>query len=292
VANQNIPKQAEKISADCPHCGFSQLESAYAKSTFCRKCGQHFNIEKLLMKEASSLKAPSLLDRLSKLIMRDKIVDVTCFGCRTKQQVSTEVQSTSCTACGSYMDLREFKIAGPFGRSIQTHGNLIVTSKGDVASSRISCGSALIEGKVKGSLLCTGVIRVKCKGRFLGSVETEGLTIEKRSEVEFIRPVKARTVEVGGKITARIMCDGRVTISKGGHLDGVVHAKSIAVEKGGVFTGDLFISPTPAQTEDEFFAAEQSSSAGASPVDESEADEPEVDGSKDQEESSDESAPE
>ena len=104
--------------------------------------------------------------------------------------------------------------------------------------------------------------------------------------------IQSMTVEVGGKITARIMCDGRVTISKGGHLDGVVHAKSIAVEKGGVFTGDLFISPTPAQTEDEFFAAEQSSPAGASPVDESEADEPEVDGSEDQEESSDESAPE
>ena len=50
--------------ADCPHCGFSQLESAYAKSTICKKCSQHFSIEKLLAKEVSSLKAPSLFEKL------------------------------------------------------------------------------------------------------------------------------------------------------------------------------------------------------------------------------------
>ena len=54
MATPNTPKQPEKINADCPHCGFSQLESAYAKSTFCRKCGQHYSIEKLLAREAST----------------------------------------------------------------------------------------------------------------------------------------------------------------------------------------------------------------------------------------------
>ena len=250
MANQNTPKQAEKISADCPHCGFSQLESAYAKSTFCRKCGEHFNIEKLLLKEATSLKAPSFLDKISKLISGERIVDVTCFGCGTKQQVSSEVQSTSCTHCGSYMDLREFKIAGPFGRSIQTHGQVVVTPKGDVASSRIACGSALIEGKVKGSIICTGNIQVRFRGKFLGSVETEKLQVEKRSDVEFVRPIKAREVEINGKVTARILCEGRVTIGKSGQLDGTIHAKSIAVEKGGIFTGELRITPDPGDQKD------------------------------------------
>ena len=35
------PPLADKIGADCPNCGFSQLESVNARSTFCRQCGQH-----------------------------------------------------------------------------------------------------------------------------------------------------------------------------------------------------------------------------------------------------------
>ena len=241
MASSNTPKQLEKISADCPHCGFSQLESAYAKSTFCRKCGEHFNIEKLLLKEATSLKGPSFLDKLSKFVSREKSRFVFCFSCNAKQEVSSEAQSTSCAQCGSYIDLREFKIAGPFGRSIQTQGEVIITSKGDVASSRIACGSAFIEGKFKGVLFCTGVVRIKMQGKFLGTVESEKLLIEKKSDVEFLRPVKVRSAEINGKVSADIICDGCVTINKGGSLNGSVTAKAITVEKGGTFSGDLCI---------------------------------------------------
>ncbi len=244
MGSSNTPKQLEKISADCPHCGFSQLESAYAKSTFCRKCGEHFNIEKLLLKEATSLKGPSLLDKLSKFISREKIRDVTCFGCRAKQQVSSEVQSTTCPQCGSYIDLREFRIAGPFGRSIQTQGEVIITAKADVTSSRIACGSAYIEGKLKGTVICTGEMRVRLQGKCLGSIDTERLVIEKKSDVEFVRPVKTRAIEINGQVSAMILCEGRVTIKKGGVLEGTVHAKAIEVEKGGIFSGELFIGQT------------------------------------------------
>jgi hypothetical protein len=78
----NVPKQPEKISADCPHCGFSQLESAYAKSTFCRKCGEHFSIEKVLLKEATSLKGPSFFDKISRLISGEKIREGRLFQLR------------------------------------------------------------------------------------------------------------------------------------------------------------------------------------------------------------------
>jgi cytoskeletal protein CcmA (bactofilin family) len=243
----NVPKQPEKISADCPHCGFSQLESAYAKSTFCRKCGEHFSIEKLLLKEVTSLKKPSLFNKLSKLISGEKIRDVACFSCNAKQQVSSEVQSTSCPACGSYIDLRDFKIDGSFGRSIQTQGDVVITPKGDVSSGRIACGSAIVEGKMRGTLFCTGTVRIKVKGRFLGGIETAKLLIEKKSDVEFARPIKVQGAEINGKVSARVMCDGKVTINKGGILEGTVFAKSIDVEKGGIFSGELFIGQHEAE---------------------------------------------
>jgi cytoskeletal protein CcmA (bactofilin family) len=41
-----------------------------------------------------------------------------------------------------------------------------------------------------------------------------------------------------------------VTIGKSGQLDGTIHAKSIAVEKGGIFTGELRITPEPGDQKD------------------------------------------
>ena len=241
MASPNTPKQPEKISADCPHCGFSQLESAYAKSTFCRKCGQHYSIEKLLAKEVGSLKAPSFLDKITKLVQGEKIRDICCFSCGHRQQVSKSAQSSICPGCGSYIDLRDFKISGPFGRSIQTQGEVIVTSKGEITSSKIACGSAYIEGKLRGNLFCTGTVSVKMHGKLLGSLDTYNLDIVKRADVEFVRPVKVHSAESHGKVSARIMCETGVTIYKGGCLEGVVYAKAINIERGGIFSGELFI---------------------------------------------------
>jgi cytoskeletal protein CcmA (bactofilin family) len=241
VASPNTPKQPEKISADCPHCGFSQLESVFAKSTFCRKCGQHYSIEKLLAREAGSLKAPSMFDKLSKMVTGEKIRDISCFSCGHRQKVSTSAQSSICPGCASYIDLRDFKISGPFGRSIQTQGEVFITSKGDVTSAKIACGSAFIEGKMRGNLSCTGTVSVKLQGKLLGTIETHHLDIVKRSKVEFVRPIKVHSAEINGKVSARITCETGLTITKGGELEGVVYAKAINVERGGIFSGELFI---------------------------------------------------
>jgi cytoskeletal protein CcmA (bactofilin family)/predicted RNA-binding Zn-ribbon protein involved in translation (DUF1610 family) len=241
VANPNTPKQPEKINADCPHCGFSQLESAYAKSTFCRKCGQHYSIEKLLAKEATALKEPSIFDKLSKLVSGEKIRDICCCSCGHKQRVSSSAQSSQCPQCGSYIDLRDFKISGPFGRSIQTQGEVIITSKGELTSAKVSCGHAVIEGKLRGNLSCTGTVLVKLHGKILGSLDAHTLIIEKRANVEFVRPVRVHAAEIRGKVSARIVSEAGVTIAKGGELDGVVYAKAINIERGGIFSGELFI---------------------------------------------------
>lgn len=241
MASSNTPKQAEKVSADCPHCGFSQLESAFAKSTFCRKCGQHYSIEKLLAKEVASLKGPSLFSKLSKMVSGDKIREIVCFSCGHHQQVSSQAQSSQCPQCSSYVDLRDFKIAGPFGRSIQTQGEVVISAKGDVTSAKISCGAALVEGKMRGILFCTGVARLKVQGKFQGHIEVNELLIDKKSAVEFARVVKAKSVSIQGKTAAHIQCEGCVTIAAGGVLEGTVRAKAITVEKGGIFSGELFI---------------------------------------------------
>lgn len=248
MAKENTPKQAEKIRSDCPHCGFTQLESAYAKSTFCRKCGQHYSIERLLAKEAASLKTPGFFEKISKLVTRETIREVCCYSCAHKQQVSSAAESTLCPQCGSYIDLRDFKISGAFGRSIQTQGDVIILAKGDVSSARIVCRCAQLEGKMRGTLAATDEVVVRTREKVMGGIETKRLLVEKRANAEFIRPIKTQTAEINGHISARLYCEGHVTINKGGHLEGTLYAKAITVEKGGIFSGELFIGqPTPSQ---------------------------------------------
>ena len=241
MVNKNTPKQAEKTSADCPHCGFTQLESPWAKSTFCRKCGQHYSIEKVLAKEATSLKGPGFFDKLSKLVSRQSIREIACFSCHHKQHVSSAAQSSLCPQCGSYIDLRDFKIAGPFGRTIQTQGAVDIHAKGDASSARIGCHTAHIEGKLRGTLVATHDVFLNTKEKVLGAIEAKRLVVEKRCKTEVMRTVRVQTAEINGHLSARLYCDGAVQINKGGTLEGTLYAKAIVVEKGGIFSGELFI---------------------------------------------------
>lgn len=252
-------QQPEKISADCPHCGYSQLESAYAKSTICKRCSQHFSIEKLLAKEVSSLKPPSVFEKLSKLIAREGVREITCFSCAAKQQVSTAAESSLCPKCGSYIDLRDFRISGPFGRTVQTQGRVTILEKGDVTT-RILCGHGRIEGKMRGVMICSGTIEIRINGRLPGQVEAEKVVVERRSEVEFAKPVKARAMEIDGRVSGELVCDGKVTITKHGVVTGSIHARAIEVEKGGIFSGSLQIGDPKAA---EAMLAEEAAAAAA-----------------------------
>ncbi len=187
------------------------------------------------------VRGPSIFDKLSKLVAGEKVRKVRCFSCGHRQEVSTSAQSSLCPSCGSYVDLRDLKIAGPFGRSIQTQGEIYVTSKGELTSARAACGSAILEGKLNGTLICNGEVRVKSHGKILGGIETHELVIDKKCDAEFVRTLKAHSVEINGRVSARIVCETAVTINKGGYLEGSVYARSISVEKGGVFSGELFI---------------------------------------------------
>lgn len=236
------PKTAGKVSVECPHCGFKQLESVFAKTTYCRKCSGHFSMEK----RAQHAPAPpgaqtdSIFSRLARLLQREQIRTIHCFGCQKPQQISSFAKSSICSHCGAYIDLRDFKISSAFNRNIETQGTIAIGSRGEVTSTKIVCGNAIIKGRIHGSLICVGATRVKAKGRVLGSIDSQKLVVEKGSNVEFVRTLKAGTAEINGKMSARINADS-VKIGATGVLEGVVHAKSISVEKGGIFHGELFI---------------------------------------------------
>ena len=235
------PKSAGKVARTCPQCGFKQLESPYAKSTFCRKCGEHYEPGK--PKPILRNERPSLLSKVGAFLSRHKTRQITCFDCAAVQTVSSSSTSSICPNCSAYIDLSDFKINTVFSRVIQTQGTVTINSKADVTSSKVACREAYLKGKLRGNLLCTGTAHIHWKGKITGSLEASHIAISRRCEVEFVRTVKARSIEIAGRVSANLQVDGTVKIVKRGRLEGTVYAKGIVVEKGGIFLGELVIAP-------------------------------------------------
>jgi len=234
-----MAKGLAKVTVACPSCGATQQEPEHARSTFCRKCGKHIDLLKRSDSPAVPA-APGFLDRLTRLFQRETDRHVNCLHCNAPQTVSSLAKSGSCVQCGHYLDFRDIKIDGVFSKSLETHGTITITRSGELTSPKVSCAAAVVLGKVNGNLVCSTTAHVRTKGRVLGSIQARQLIIDKHANVEFVRPLQVGTAEINGKISARIFADS-VVINKKGELEGAVTAKSIKIERGGIFHGDLVI---------------------------------------------------
>lgn len=174
---------------------------------------------------------------------KPKVRVARCFECESSHEVNGSATSSTCKSCGAYIDLQDYKITGSFSRNIKTRGSVYLGSKGDLSSSKILCETAIIHGKMRGNLHCTGRATVRVQGRLYGTLEAGELLIEKGSEVAFSRPVKTSGAEIHGHMSGQIICDSHVTVYKTGLLDGAVEATGFTVERGGCYQGELTITP-------------------------------------------------
>ena len=297
-----------KISVRCPRCGFQQNESAQACSTICRGCSESFDVTSAISSPAgtadqpprltSALTLPSLgsgvarpqsadsaaqtpvqggglRDRLGRMFgSAPKSQFARCFECNGVHEVSGTARSTICRDCGAYIDLQDYKITGSFSRNIATRGTVLVSRSGVLSSSKIICANAVIHGKLRGNLLCTGKVSLRSRGRLPGSLEAAFLVIEKGSDIEFGLPIKVTGLDVAGRVSGQIISDGHVNVHRTGHLSGPVRAKGFTVEKGGVFEGELTISP--GETFVSALAKEQKESTAIEPTRRAWAESPEL----------------
>lgn len=240
---QNPEGSKRRLEVSCPQCGNVQLEAESVQSTYCHKCGGYIRLQKGggSAESPEPPKSPSVVRKLEELLGLQRTVVARCFECTGKREVPKSATSTICPQCGAYIDLQDYKVVGNFSRSVRTRGRLVVTVKGDLSSSRVICESAEVQGDVRGSLICNGEVKIKLQGKLRGSIEAKRLVIDRKAQVEFVRPVRAELVEIDGSISARIISTGKVVIRKTGRLTGAVFARAFMVEKGGEFFGELSI---------------------------------------------------
>jgi cytoskeletal protein CcmA (bactofilin family) len=242
-----VAKSPAKLSVECPHCGFKQMEYAAAKNTLCRQCGKHFVVVTQRVEPKPNLElggvvaAQSLLRRFEGLWKRPRINSVACFDCGAAQELNSAATSTICPSCSVHMDLRDYKINAVFSRAIRTHGEVHVTSSGDLSSSSVTCRSALIEGKLRGSLHCLEKVEFRAPAKVQGKLTAPLVVIGKKADVQFFRQLQVGSIEIRGRMSGEIVAQTLVTIRSTGSLDGNVVARSINVEKGGTFSGLLVI---------------------------------------------------
>jgi cytoskeletal protein CcmA (bactofilin family) len=225
------------------------MEYAAAKSTMCRQCGSHFapsapRQEVRLRPKDEPVEAaadPSLFQKIEGYWHKHHNSVIECFECKAKQEISSAATSTFCPKCSTHIDLRNYKVTTSFSRSIKTQGEIHITAKGDLSSSSVTCRSALIEGKMRGNLICLGTATINFVGKIPGRLTAENIVVDRKSDVHFFRRIRVKRIEIRGRMTGEVVAEGAVVIHRGALLDGNVTAKSISVEKGGIFMGQLII---------------------------------------------------
>ncbi len=239
-----------KVSAECPHCGFKQMEYAAAKSSICRQCGRSFSpfgpkpgLKLRTREEAPAPESSSIFGRFDEFWKRQRSSIIECFECNRKQQVCGAATSTICPACSAHIDLRDYKITSGFSRSIRTRGDVHLTGKGDLGSSSVVCRSALVEGRLRGNLHCDDTATINYSGKIPGRISARHIVVERKADVHCFRRVRAESIQIKGKMSGEIIAQV-VTVDRKGALEGEVTARAITVEKGGMFSGQLVIGQT------------------------------------------------
>ena len=235
-----------KVSVECPHCGFKQMEYAAAKSTVCRQCGRYFSPFApkpglKLKDQTATAPEPSGLRKLEGLWSKQRTRLIGCFECKRKHEVSDAATSTNCPGCSAHIDLRDYKIATSFSRSIRTRGDVHLTVKGDLSSTSVVCRSALLEGKLRGNLQCETSATINLVGKIPGRLVANYVCVERKADVQCYRRVRVANIDIKGRMSGEIIATGAVNVHKTGVLEGNVTAKSIMIDKGGIFSGQLVI---------------------------------------------------
>ncbi len=150
---------------NCPHCEFSQEVLFSGISTFCRSCHQVINLEKVF--------------NLSPFTSSDRPVlkRVLCFHCENEQSIPSKALSSFCKKCGKRINLQNYRITGKFNGALETQGTLHVTSTGELRSN-VVCHSAIIEGKISGTIRALDRVELRETAVIKGSIQALNLIIK------------------------------------------------------------------------------------------------------------------
>lgn len=226
-----MPLLPQKVRFQCPGCGFSQLEPPRLISTYCRSCGEYYEIRKPVCGKAAPGVSASPSEKLA----------ILCYRCGMTHQVSAHSVNTLCPGCNSAIELQDMTILSAASRQVDTRGKLTIGPAGSLSSSWMICGSADIQGRIVGVLRSQGEVHLATSRVCACQITAPSVVIEKNARASFTLPLEAGQLDVRGHLTGIVHCRGVVYVRRGGRLEAEVHARSVRVEKGGALLGACHI---------------------------------------------------
>lgn len=236
-----MPETPRKTPFQCPHCGFVQHEPPHLISTYCRSCGEHYEVV-AAAPPAAKPRAGLVEISVKRLISRPPRT-IHCHHCGHDHEVSGYAKSTICPGCYASIELIDLVFSSSVSRPVDTRGKLTIRSSGSLNSTLAICGEAVIEGRLNGTLICEGTVHLACEGKIAHGLTARTLVITRQAQVDLLQLVKATDLVVHGRARGNFSCTGRVTISKRGVLEGRLTARSVVVERGGCLLADSAIQP-------------------------------------------------
>lgn len=236
-----------KIPTTCPHCGHSQPEPSAAQSTYCRGCGDHYRIERGGFAVAAITHAPvqSMAARFGGALFRPKRRKLDCRTCgRIFSVLATGSSVANCPTCGTLIEMADIHVAANSSRCIDTRGTVFVARDAFLNSVDIRCGALICDGRVSGRIQCAGTVRLGGTGICHAQIYSDAVVIEKAADLRLPYPVHAREITIIGKLEADLAPSQRVTIRRRGSLVGNVETRSMVVDRGGLFSGDVRVCST------------------------------------------------
>lgn len=218
----------------CPSCAFIQHEPEGLLSTYCRACGEHYEVRDHAAVHAAPQQAPRARRSIH------------CHRCGEDHDVAAAAKSTLCPGCGAAIEMGDLVFSSKVSRPVDTRGKLTVDKGAYLNTAVIVCGEGQIDGLVSGTIRCERVLRLGFSGSTSVRILTaERLVIEKNAQIDFLYEVHATHVEVHGKVSGTFLCGGGAHVHKHGRLSGRLKARSVIVDRGGELIAESEVLPPP-----------------------------------------------
>jgi cytoskeletal protein CcmA (bactofilin family) len=221
------PKQA-RVLVSCPSCGHEQPEPPKAFSTVCKKCRTHFDVQKALHPVEVETKAAFKQKR------------VICFDCGAELDAPAAAESTMCKKCSGYIDLKDYRITNAVSKNFKTRGAFVIEPKGNVFNTEAVVGEAVIKGRFLGKLTAER-LTLHSTAEIKGSFKTAHLIVPAENYFQWKEPIKVGSAEIAGELAADLQASGIIILKSTARLFGDVETKNFVVEDGAIVVGQMRI---------------------------------------------------
>lgn len=147
-------------------------------------------------------------------------------------------ESTMCKRCSGYIDLKDYHIANAVSKNFKTRGAFVIEPKGNVFNTEAVVGDAVIKGRFLGKLNAER-LTIHSTAEIKGNFNTAHLIIPAENQFRWKEQINVGSAEIAGELAANLHASGTIILKSTARLFGNVEGKNFVVEDGAVVVGHV-----------------------------------------------------